>query len=465
MPIEASADHSAGFILRKGILFGCFIQKKKKQLLITHLFAQDTKKKNLLDPPPKSWETTYATISVLNSQETLTRRLTLPVRKEKDIDAVLPFQLESLVPYSLEETVYDRILLFDQGDKTLLCAQATSKTSVKSHLEKLRPFHLQPDFITSSATALAQFTHFANPQKEGQISLYLDGADSFIITSTGGKLFASHPIPSNEELKKVYLSLKSRTPFALSPTCFVTGPNRCQPLDIPTTFPKHPDWDKFALAIGAAVGQATTPKHLVNFRIQEFSHPNPWKRFLRPLTLYGSATLTLTLAFFIFGKSYLNYQTDHLLEQFARTQKKETLTEVTSMSLEQLESALYQWKQEVQKQPNLFALHPNIPTVSDLLAWLATHPQVVYDTEKEKIQITSLHYNLVKRPESKKKNDPYQVKVELEFKTATPKLAREFHDALITDTTLVDAKKEIKWSTNRGAYKASFYLIDKTVYP
>ena len=81
------------------------------------------------------------------------------------------------------------------------------------------------------------------------------------------------------------------------------------------------------------------------------------------------------------------------------------------------------------------------------------------------IQLESFSYGMLKRPEQSKKQEKYQVKVEFEFTTATPKLAREFHDALIAPNEIVDPKGEIKWSSNRGRYKTSFFLKDKTIYP
>jgi len=59
------------------------------------------------------------------------------------------------------------------------------------------------------------------------------------------------------------------------------------------------------------------------------------------------------------------------------------------------------------------------------------------------LQIENLSYSMVKRPELTKKQERYQVKVELEFTSPTPKLAREFHDALIAPNDLVDPKGDI----------------------
>ena len=108
--------------------------------------------------------------------------------------------------------------------------------------------------------------------------------------------------------------------------------------------------------------------------------------------------------------------------------------------------------------------------VSDVLGWLNKLAGASDKDNGEKalaqgIQIDSFNYTLVKRPEQTKKQEKYQVKVELEFNSPTPKMAREFHDALIAPNEMVDPKGEVKWSTNRGKYRTSFYLKDKTAYP
>lgn len=105
--------------------------------------------------------------------------------------------------------------------------------------------------------------------------------------------------------------------------------------------------------------------------------------------------------------------------------------------------------------------------MSDVLAWLGTHPNFVTATKDKgsSLQIESFNYTLIKRPEPSKKQEKYQVKVELEFSSPTPKMAREFHDALISPNDFVDPKGEIKWNSNKDRYRTSFFLKDKTVYP
>ena len=78
--------------------------------------------------------------------------------------------------------------------------------------------------------------------------------------------------------------------------------------------------------------------------------------------------------------------------------------------------------------------------------------------------MTSFQYTLLKRPEMEKKQEKYQVKVDLEFTTSSPKWAREFHDLLINPNPFVDPKGEVKWNVTRGSYKTSFLLKDQTAY-
>ena len=107
--------------------------------------------------------------------------------------------------------------------------------------------------------------------------------------------------------------------------------------------------------------------------------------------------------------------------------------------------------------------------MSDILGWLSRHEAIVGLDEKgeteHRLQIENFSYVMVKRPQQGKKQEKYQVKVELEFTSPKPKWAREFHDALINPNDWVDPKAEVKWSSNHGKYKTSFFLKDKTVYP
>ncbi len=81
------------------------------------------------------------------------------------------------------------------------------------------------------------------------------------------------------------------------------------------------------------------------------------------------------------------------------------------------------------------------------------------------IQIESFNYSVTKRPDITKKLEKYQVKVEVEFNAMNATAAREFHDALLAPNPFIDPKGDVKWTSNKNLYKATFFLKDRTAYP
>ena len=144
----------------------------------------------------------------------------------------------------------------------------------------------------------------------------------------------------------------------------------------------------------------------------------------------------------------------------------ESSTTLKAMTPDQLFKRLEAAQEEILKSPSAYELLPNVPRVSDVLGWLANHPLVADGgTRKPLLNIQSFQYSMVKRPDAKKRNEKYRVKVDIEFTSDIPKLAREFHDALIAPNELVDPKGEVKWSTSRDVYRTTFYLKNRPPKP
>lgn len=269
-----------------------------------------------------------------------------------------------------------------------------------------------------------------------------------------------------------------------------------QPLLQPVLNPQFPittaQLQRFAIPIGAAIS-ALPKQEQINFRQQELIYPRPWKHLTKPVTIYFALCVGLAFSFFLFGEAYLSYQEDSLKEKYVEllgsmnktynnfekeyTSKFPSLTvseggisPAKELTQENLTSRLQYLQKEIKDSPDLFPMMPNTPRVSDTLAWFSSHPMVI-NKEKDSSEnppsqliIDNFSYTMVKRPEPKKAQEKYQVKVELEFSSPTPKLAREFHDSLIAPNDIVDPKGEIKWSSNKGKYRTSFFLKDKTAY-
>src|SRR5262249_22530695 len=110
--------------------------------------------------------------------------------------------------------------------------------------------------------------------------------------------------------------------------------------------------------------------------------------------------------------------------------ESETVVAIRRLNREDIINRLQFLQKEIQSSPDTYPLLPNVLTVSDLLAWLFIHPNVVERDPKMHeikplLELENVSYTMVKRPEQTKKQEKYQVKVELEFSADTPKAARE----------------------------------------
>lgn len=490
-------------------------------------------------------------VTTLNADEILLRQLEVKLKKEADIDAVLAFQSEPLLPYPVDNAILDRVKLSDTPEGSLLAVYAARKDHVQHHLEQWHAAGAEPETVSCSPAALTAFAvHFA-PVEKPFFVIHIGYEATFCLLIKQGKLYAAQACSlGTARLAEAYAQDKGgnlnnvnfaevqkealphlaealeatrldvvRTLYALSKQAkgedvsliLLTGEGAslnnlgsvlCRALQkqliIPSSDPQFNatpvELQKYAVPIGAALTVLPGYREQINFRQQDLAYPNPWRRYKNILMIYAAACLCLAAAFYFFTNAYIKYKDDQLRQQFAELlesmhkpytefekeydakaagKKVSDLTEapnIKALSQSDLTNRLRYLDNTLQSTPYYYPLLPNVPTVSDVLAWLSTHPNVAAKdvktgAVKPLLQIENFNYTMVKRPDQTKKQDKYQVKVEIEFSSPTPKLAREFHDALIAPNTMVDPKGEVKWSTNRGLYRASFFLKDKTAYP
>lgn len=241
----------------------------------------------------------------------------------------------------------------------------------------------------------------------------------------------------------------------------------------------------YALPIGTALCFQPTFSTKLSFRKEELSYKTPWKRYQTPFLLYALASLFFAFSLFLFGNIYLSQSENSLRQEYLNllsfTNKDynlienkyslksygETPKEIETLTPDDLENRLNFLDKELTLTPETFPLYPLVPNVTEVLTWLTHHPGINEGSDEisnPPFLIDNFTYTLVKRPEINKKTEKYQVKVEFEFETSSPKIAREFHDALIAPNDFVDPKTEVKWNASKGKYKTSFFLKDKTTY-
>jgi len=179
----------------------------------------------------------------------------------------------------------------------------------------------------------------------------------------------------------------------------------------------------------------------IDFRKETFAYPRPWRRARRRIATYLVMGLIAGGLFFLGIEGMVRKREGQLKATYGHLAGEGDL--VANMAAK--------WRAlngEVESYP----LVPNLPKVGDLLAWLEAHPQM------EGIRVENLHYSLVKRPDHRRPQEPYQAKVELELKTQSPTKARELHDALRAPNAMVDPKHELQWHAQGERVKAVFVL-------
>lgn len=464
-------------------------------------------------------------VTVLGSQEVLVRPLEVKLKKESDINSVLAFQAEPLLPYPVENAILDRITLSTTSDSTLLNIFAARKDHIQAHLALWNDRKIDPEVISCAPFALAQFSKLFCSTVEPHFLVHIGQTQTTCILVKQGKLLAAQVSYTGTQnlqeqdaeaieqwrldtIRILYALAKQRKEQDVAGV-LITGEGASKiylgtsiehslnkpliPIVENSQFPlPTEELQRYAIPIGAALSGLDGHEQ-INFRQQEFAYSRPWNRLKKPLFIYYLLSLGLAIALYLFGESYLGYEEDKLKEEYVELLasmnktyssfekdylKKypsqdnfEGIQPIDAVTQAGIAHRLEYLQSEMKDNPNLFPLLPNTPKVSDVLAWLSNHPIVVgkphdkSEGSETSLQVDNFSYTMVKRPDLKKTQEKYQVKVELEFSTSTPKLAREFHDALIAPNEIVDPKGEVKWSSNRGKYRTSFFLKDKTVYP
>ena len=559
------AEHTLGLELTPSFLKGAELGVRKKKPYLIKAFGipldkteadsenvkplyNDDQKKQLIKLAKNA-----LSVTALETSEVLVRKLDVDLIKEKDIDAVLEFQTEPMLPYPMDQGLIDRIIVEKQTEGTILTVIAARKDFISKHIEKWRSIEIEPELVSCVPVALAEFSKYFCSAEVAHLIAHIGEETTTFIIANKGKLISAQSISMgtkglleayavdlNSEPNKVlnqfnqldfgninqdsnpslstaieglrleitkvsYSLIKKIREFEIS-DLFITGEGtllnnlsqflyknikitHLEPVVDPDFNCSIEDLHRYAIPIGAALmglPQCTNP---INFRQNEYAFPYPWKRVQKPLIIYFALCIGLAFAFYLFGNAYINYKQDEIKQEYvdllASMKKPYSLFEaefnnavsrgkpneeppLTVMELTQQDiiQRLDFLNKELTAAPDIFPLLPNVPKVSDVLAWMTRLINVSGPTNTDdSVQLTSFSYKMMKRPEFNKKKEVYQVKVELEFTTNTPKNAREFHDALVAPNDFVDPAGEIKWSSERGKYRISFFLKDRTYYP
>ncbi len=410
----------------------------------------------------------------LSSREVLVRSIEIPLKREKDIQAALAFQVEPLLPYPLEKCILQKTILETQAQGTRLTVFSAKKEAIQHHLELWKTLSIDADRVTSVPQALAAFLQLFPALEEIVFVLHLGEKEGTCALVEKGKVLIARPIEKDlNDIQKTVLAISASFKSKKVETLVFLSEDHVLAQQIQEVtektviFPQLPaisqeTIQKFGFAIGMALSGGD--EEGCNFRQQEYAYAKPWKKIKKPFLTFCTASLLLFISSIGLTHLFLHKDGQRLEQEFAALLTLENKKEPAALSKEKMYSMLDQLEGEIRSRPDTFPLLPLVPKVGDILAWLSTHPQLV-DQEREPIfEIDSFHYVLEKRPEFTHRQEHYSIKIELEFTTANPVAARAFHESLLAPNAFVDAKREMQWTPGKNKYSVSFYLKDKTRY-
>jgi general secretion pathway protein L len=132
-------------------------------------------------------------VTSLPAAQVATHVVTLPFGDVKRIDQALPFELEGLLPFDLDDVVFDAHVLSRSPSKTELFVAVARREDVAAHLALLGTAGVDPLKVTFSASALVPLASTAGPGLEALVDIG-DGRTG-VLLSEGGKLAHARVVP------------------------------------------------------------------------------------------------------------------------------------------------------------------------------------------------------------------------------------------------------------------------------
>lgn len=344
-------------------------------------------------------------VTGLQGSSVLRRDLKLPITNPKTILEAVPFQLESLLPYPMDQTVvYPELHPSDK--ETFIVAWATTHQLVENHITKWKTDQIEPDFVSSETLALARWARFSFPKERELVAFH----NTIGIALNHDKIVCAMESSDPGRLKHF---LKQKYPLYTWVDQRLT----------------EETWN-FAIPIGLAL--EPFQKQPCQFRPKKVASSRQKKRegLLIKAALALGMGLTLTTA--VVSTTIFYFRESKLKDQIA-------LYQPTSAG--SLETRVQNFRESLIKasktKPSVF----NFPSTQTILAWLSTL--------QTPIEITHFSYEL---------QTPAQVQISLEFQAGAPGEADRFIKLLQQKPTFVESTQDLKWTSSPQGYKLSFNL-------
>ncbi len=469
------------------------LHKKNKKIYIDQLkttsLSEDVKQ--LYFEGTAEEESSFCLISGLDTSELLLRELQFNLQDKRKILKSIPFQLETQIPYPLEESVIFAQISPDKGSKTSKASLFITRIkSLTSHIEFWQKHHIEPEEISCTPTAVCRFTRQFFPGVIKSLVFHLGEQGCSATYLIGDRVLFSHaffinvelldkePLQIEKEIERLFafLLIKIREGDVevnennLLDVIILGNISSCAklkellishlPLGMrlltqhleysidPATYPKTL-LENYAIPIGLALDGLKTDGLSTQFRKKTFSSKIAEKKRLRAFSYLALTSLALTLMFTFLGRSYIAKKQDSLISYF----QSEISPKSSIQNLDELEEKIAKLELSMKKQKIPYALTPSFPGVSEILSYFSSLPP--------SFKVKNISYQLVKHPKIGASKAPYIGKVTAQAEIADKKEALEIQKMLSKENPLIEKGKDFSWEENNSTYHISFFLHPK----
>lgn len=221
------------------------------------------------------------------------------------------------------------------------------------------------------------------------------------------------------------------------------------------------DEHRYAQCIGLGIDYLTNRKQPIQFRSASSLSKRTWQKVGSINAALLIISVIVSAFFWKMGTWWIEKREAEIVRHLESwtAAKDPSLRRELFLAGSDTQILAAQWMNLIEKNSKDYRFIMKAPKTAQFLDWLTHHPFVEsLRASSDPISFEQIRYQLVSFPRIDAPEKPYLVKIDLDFKVASPLHAKKFHEALLQETPWIDAPQGVTWEMTGALYKTSFYL-------